>query len=216
MPFSHISVFDLDGTLIKGNSSFKFCFYLVKKGVMPRLALGVALWNYLWHKCGKRSLGTLHEKIFSKLLKGLTLDLLEQHIEPFICEVLSHSCYLPALERLRSAQHLGHFTLILSNAPSFLVKKIADYFQVDDWRCTEYDVDEHNRLSAIAFIMEGTDKAESIRDLAQKSNIQISNITAYSDSYLDLPLFQAVGEPIAVNPDKKLKKICKRCNWVTI
>ncbi len=213
---SKLAVFDLDGTLVRGNSSFKFCLYLVRKGIMPRRALAYAIWNYICHVYGKRSLVDLHERVFSRLLKGLKVDLLEGHVELFIKEVLSQSCYAPAVDRLHCAQHLGHYTLILSNAPSFLVRGVANYFHVDSWRSTEYAVDEENRLSKISFVMEGGDKARSVILAAREQGVGMSCVTAYSDSHLDLPLLQIAGEAVAVNPTRELRKVCKRCNWKII
>lgn len=208
-----MAVFDLDGTLIRGNSSFKFCFYLVEKGVLPRFALVHAFWNYICFHCGQRNLSELHKKIFEKLLKGLKLSILETHIEPFLQQFLSKSCYLPAVESLRNAQKLGLYTIILSNAPSFLVKAMARYFCVDAWHATEYGVDKENRLTHISFIMHGKDKAACVSAIANKMGIKLSEITAHSDSHLDLPLLEIAGVPIGVNPDRALRKVCKRLNW---
>ncbi|MES2345787.1 MAG: HAD family phosphatase [Chlamydiota bacterium] len=211
-----LAVFDLDGTLIRGNSSFNFCFYLIKKGVLPRCAVGYTFWNYLSFHCGKRSLLDLHKKIFDALLKGLKISCLEEHMQGFLEQFLLKSCYSPAVESLRAAQHLGFHTLISSNAPSFLVKAVAHYFGVDSWHATEYAVDEDKKLSHIVSVMQGKDKAVNACNLACILGINVADIIAYTDSYLDLPLLKIAGESIGVNPDRALRKACKQFNWKII
>ena len=208
-----MAVFDLDGTLVKGNSSFNFCLYLSNKGVLPRFAIFYALWSYFCFYFGKVSLVDLHKKVFNRLLKGLKLSILETHMELFLVQFLDKAVYLPAVESLRSAQRLGHYTLILSNAPSFLVKKIAAYFRVDAWRATEYAVDLEGKLSHISSILEGKDKAECVTCLARQWRIGLADVTAYTDSHLDLPLLETAGTAVGVNPNRILRKICKRSNW---
>lgn len=208
-----LSVFDLDGTLIRGNSSFRFCFYLIQKRVLPRSAMVYAAWNYLCHSYGNRSLVDLHKKVFDKLLKGIKVSSLEEHVEPFLQTLFAKFCYGPAIESLRCAQHLGHYTLILSNAPSFLVKSVAKYFKVDGWHATEYAVDNDNKLCHISSIMQGEDKAACVTALTEERGWDMAAVTAYSDSHLDLPLLKAAGVAVAVNPDSALRKVSKRLNW---
>ena len=208
-----LAVFDLDGTLLRGNSSFAFCRYLIKKRALSKFAGLYAVWNYCCHFYGNRTLAILHEKIFNRLLKGLPLSLLQSHIEPFLAEILPHYCYRPAFEALKRSQHLGDFTLILSNSPSFLVKPIASYFKVDEWSSSEYALDERKELSHIAFLMQGIDKAEYVTTIASKLSTSLACVKAYSDSIHDLPLLQAVGEPIAVKPDKYLYSISQKHSW---
>jgi HAD superfamily phosphoserine phosphatase-like hydrolase len=208
-----LAVFDLDGTLVRGSSSFSFCHYLVKKKVLPFSAKFYAGWNYLCHLYGKRSLLQLHHCIFERLLKGRFFSSLEEHVEPFLHEFLFKSWYIPALSRLQLAQHLGEYTLILSNSPSFLVKPIARILRVDAWQATEYAVDEERRLSHVASIMQGEEKAEYVLKVAREFGFEIAAISAHTDSLLDLPLLLAAGEPIGVNPDRGLRTLCKQNNW---
>lgn len=208
-----LAVFDLDGTLVRGNSSFSFCHYLVKKKVLPFSAKFYAAWNYLCHLYGKRSLIELHHCIFERLLKGRFFSSLEEHVEPFLKAFLFKNWYTPALSCLQLAQHLGDYTLILSNSPSFLVKPIARILRVDAWQATEYALDEEKKLSHVASIMQGEEKAEYALRVAEEFGLGVTSISAHTDSLLDLPLLLAAGEAVGVNPDRKLRALCKQNNW---
>jgi len=211
-----LSVFDLDYTLIAGNSSFKFCQYLSRRAVLPSFTPFYSFFYYLRHRFLNLSLSALHHKIFTCFLKGKSLELLESFVEPFIQEEISSLLYMPAIDHLRRAQHLGHFTLILSNSPEFLVKGIAEFLGVSGWHATRYAVDKDNMLSHVAAIMQGEDKAWQVKAIADKLNLDKSQITAYSDSHLDIPFLLSAGKAVAVNPNRKLLQISRKHNWPVI
>jgi phosphoserine phosphatase len=117
---------------------------------------------------------------------------------------------------LNEAKEKGYYTAILSSSPSFLVEKITAMLGVDTWDATVYQMDKLNRFSTIHHIMEGSQKAQSLFKLMEELQIVKENVTAYTDSYLDLPLLKAVGNPIGVNPDRRLKAHCLRHQWPII
>jgi HAD superfamily phosphoserine phosphatase-like hydrolase len=123
---------------------------------------------------------------------------------------------MPAVACLRLAQHLGHYTVILSNSPSFLVSAVAKFLGVNDWRATEYATDNQLRLTGISTVMQGEEKASFVKQLSKKFGIDRNDVTAYSDSILDLPFLLSAGKPIAVNPDKKLRRLSIEKNWNVI
>jgi HAD superfamily phosphoserine phosphatase-like hydrolase len=207
---SYLSVFDLDHTLIKGNTSFLFCFYLYKCGVFSFFSVVYSLYCYFLHRICGMSLEMLHQKIFKKLLQGRSFASFEKYILDFTQRILPSYFYIPALSRLRRAQHLGDYTVILSSSPSFLVKTIAQYLGVDEWRASEYSIAQDRKFFAIASLMQGEDKASYVQILSRALGIKKESITAYSDSYLDLPFLLSAGNAIAVNPDRKLRAFFTR------
>lgn len=210
-----ISAFDLDNTLINGNSSASFCRYLYAQGVIP---LSTVLYSLLYafrHRFLGMTLAELHQSVFNRLLRGKSLALLEKYVDQFVHQHVRRALYMPAFIRLKRAQQLGHYTMILSNAPSFLVERFATTFGVDAFRATEYDVDEQGRFNRIKKVLEGKDKAQHIKLMAKKLGNFLEGITAYSDSFHDLE-FLLAGKPIAVNPDKRLRAISVKNQWSII
>lgn len=212
-PPTAISFFDLDKTLLSINSSFYFCYYLFRKGVFSSSYLATSFLYYLRHKFFHLSVEDLHKAIFDKLLRGFSLETLENEMESFIEDKLKAMVYLPVFSQLKLAQQLGHYTVILSNSPTFIVSAMARFFSVDEWRGTEYAIDKDQKLCHIATLMLGEEKAKCMMQIAKKFNIANDSITAYSDSFEDLPFLLAAGKPIAVNPDKRLRQFAKKQNW---
>ncbi len=213
---SQLVVFDLDRTIVLDNCSFNFCRYLVARGILPSFCFFYSFLYYAQHLFFGLSLGGLHTKIFQRLLRGRSLKQLEQNVEPFLKEYLYSRANASVLAQLRLAHQLGHYTLILSNSPDFLVKKVAQILGVDEWRATKYAVDKESNLCHIDSIMQGEEKALCVNEVASRLSIAKEQITAYSDSILDLPLLLSAGKPVAVNPDRKLKRFSKLKNWLII
>ncbi len=211
-----LAVFDLDHTIVSDNCSMGFCRYLVLKKILPSSSLLYSFFYYIKHNFFGMSLSELHDRVFERLLLGKPLELIEENVDPFLQDYLFSKMYPPVLAKLRLAQHLGHHTLILSNSPNFLVEKIAQFLGVNEWQATEYAVDTERRLCRIASIMQGEEKASCLQKVASRLSINKDLITAYSDSILDLPLLLAAGTPIAVNPDRKLRRYSEENDWLII
>jgi hypothetical protein len=63
------------------------------------------------------------------------------------------------------------------------------------------------------FYAYGPFKAEAMRALAEEEGLDLEESSAYSDSYTDLPMLEAVGHPVAVNPDRVLAKVAREREW---
>jgi HAD superfamily hydrolase (TIGR01490 family) len=211
-----LAVFDLDKTLLASNSSYEFCKYLYHQRIISLTQLLYSLNYKVRHELFSLSLEDFHHKVFNKVLLGMPLDVLKKKVPGFLETFLFSSLYLPTLSALFAAQKRGGYTVILSNSPDFLVEPIAHFFQVDEWESTKYTVDKDKRLCKIAKLMEGRNKAAYLAELAGRFQISKENITAYSDSYHDLPFLLEAGCPVAVNPDRKLLKVARLRNWSVI
>jgi phosphoserine phosphatase len=158
-------------------------------------------------------LAELHEKVFEKFLKGTPSQLVQDEVANFLKEDFYRFLYFPTFNRLRRAQHQGHYTVILSNGPSFVVGPIAEYLCVNEWHSSNYSVDDQGNFSSVESILLGDDKAEQMGILSDRLQVSKAKVTAYSDSDLDLPFLKAAGNPVAVNPNSKLLKISKEHSW---
>ena len=59
----------------------------------------------------------------------------------------------------------------------------------------------------------GEGKAAATRELAASEGIDLASSTAYSDSHTDIPFLEVVGNPVAVNPDKELRRVAVERGW---
>jgi HAD superfamily hydrolase (TIGR01490 family) len=208
-----ISAFDLDHTLARSNTSYQFGSFLYNMRQFPFPTLINVLGSYCAHKSGFLSLQSLHSFIFKRLFLGRSKKNMRRFVDLFLQE-FSTTLWNPALlQRLKEAQQEGHFTIILSSSPDFIVQDIAEKLNVDRWYATPYHADEEQRFVRLGKILCGHEKALRLAYHMEELNVSQNSTYAYSDSHLDLPFLNVAGNPHAVNPDRKLKQICQQKQW---
>lgn len=198
-----IAAFDLDRTLLVGNSSLFFCRYLQKRGLLSRFDLFYCSIIYFFHFFCGLSLWTMQSRVFDRLFKGKSVAELSVHLAPFLKTLV---WYEPVLTRLKRLREEGYEICILSSSPRFLVEPIARMIDVTDVVATDYSVDSEGRLSAISLLIDGAKKKEALLTLGQEA-------IAFSDSHVDLPFLEAANQVVAVNPTRPLRRLAKQRNW---
>lgn len=208
-----LRAFDLDYTLLSVNSSFRFGAFLFKKGVFSSFTM-IQLVTFFWaHRLGFLSMQALHDKIFSRLFLGKSSALFTDYVENFLDEHFESFINPKVIALLRSAQDRNDHVVILSNGPDFLVSACAKRFGVVLFEGSRYSVDKKGNFDRISNLLLGNDKASYVRAMAENLNLCKNDLYAYSDSIHDLSFLEAAGVPIAVNPDAKLRQICKERQW---
>lgn len=205
-----IAVFDLDGTLLKNNSSFAFCIYLYKKGIFSFSDFCTVLVTYLSHKYCGFSLLWLHAKVFCRLFKDKDFDFFNNQFFTFLDENLNNIVYHPAIKKLEEEKATGSEIWVFSSSPAFIVKEIARRLGIENVYATEYVLDSQKKFRGIVKLIDGMAKALKLNEIENHESI------AYSDSILDLPLLEMAQSKVAVKPDRALKKIAKKSGWEII
>jgi phosphoserine phosphatase len=119
------------------------------------------------------------------------------------------------LDEVHAHQDAGRATFIVSAAGNGVVEQLASVLGMDGGIGTRYEVDEDGAFTGRfegPFVY-GPGKVEAMREFAAGHDIDLAESYAYSDSRSDLPMLEAVGHPVAVNPDPALAEIAKREGW---
>lgn len=207
--------FDLDHTLIKKNSSLLFGKFLYfNKKIRFRRILTLTVAYYLC-KMGFYTLNQLHHYSFDSFFKGkdyaeieeLCQNFLDQHFESL------KNIQITSLFDLFKRDYL---VIILSSSPDFLVRQFAEKLGAHSFCGTSYTYNDQNQFSGLNQIFEGIQKAEYVRKISSSYSIELKNLSAYSDSHLDIPFLESVGNPIAVNPTRLLRKYSILKSWKII
>ncbi len=212
----YVSAFDLDHTLISANASFHFGAYLFRKRAYSLTTLLSLFFSYARFKFFGMPTSNLHALSFDKLFKGRPSQQVTERAEAFADEYIDRLVYAPALSRLREAQRHQHHTAIFSNSPDFLVAAIARKLGVDRCWGSSYALTEDGRFAHIASILEGAEKAHLLNEWMTEMGLSPDKATVYTDSLRDLEFLQAAGTSVGVNPDRRLKALCRREGWEII
>ncbi|MBX3286647.1 MAG: haloacid dehalogenase-like hydrolase, partial [Actinobacteria bacterium] len=79
---------------------------------------------------------------------------------------------------------------------------------------TRARVDERGRYTGeLEFSSHGANKVVAMEHLARRHDLDLARCWAYSDSVTDLPMLEAVGHPVAVNPDRTLRRLAEERGW---
>jgi HAD superfamily hydrolase (TIGR01490 family) len=210
--------FDLDKTVIAKASMVAFGRPLYHAGMINRWLIIRAMWsNLIFEMLGadEERMRKFRESTLrvtagwdQALISAIVRDTLNEVIEPIV--------YDEALDLIREHQAAGRRVFIISASPEEIVAPLAQYLGVDEAIASRAELDEHGRYTGqVEFWSYGPYKAEAMRDAAARHGIDLQASYAYSDSMTDLPMLEAVGHPVVVNPDRELGKIARERGWET-
>ena len=211
-----ITIFDLDHTLAVGNVSFAFGKYLFRKRFFSRAKLVPLIAAYALQRVHFLSVQSLHAISFYFLFSQVSVAAIKKQACEFIENYLSGILRQEIVEEMRLAKERGDEIWLESSSPDFLVSLIAEKLQVDGYLATHYQEDLQGRYDKIGQVVDGQVKWQHLKELLETSGRTTDQVTAYSDSIVDLPLLEKVGVAIAVHPEKKLNKVACKKLWKII
>ncbi len=207
--------FDLDRTLISGSSTFVFGIAAWRAGLVQRRQFVRDAAGALTFRLAGASDETSHgvrDRILGAVagvrhddLVGLNTDIVPKLMERVRPE---------ARQLVDMHRHAGRATYIVSASPVELVNPLAGAMGMTAGIGTVSEIVDGmytGRLAGPFCYAEG--KVEAITELARWEGLDLRQCYAYSDSASDLPMLEAVGHPVAVNPDSKLERIARRRGW---
>jgi len=215
-PSTEAAFFDLDKTVIARASMIAFGKPFQRAGLLSRWVLVRALWGqlvYLWIGADEKKLTKTRDAAL-KLTRGWEQQKVRSIVRDTIDEVIEPIVFEEALELIRSHRAEGRLVAIVSAAPEEVVQPLAEHLGADLGIGTQAKVDDAGRYSGeLVRYAYGPQKADAVRDLAAARGIDLAASYAYSDSVTDLPMLEAVGHPVAVNPDRPLLRIAREREW---
>jgi HAD superfamily hydrolase (TIGR01490 family) len=208
--------FDLDKTIISRSSSLALSRPLYRAGMVSRSQLLRGAYGqlvYLLVGADEHKMEQLKEGLLS-LTKGWDRSEVEQLVREVLFDVIDPYVYQEALDLIALHRSEGRGIYIVSSSPEEIVRPLAQHFGVSGVIATRAAVDETDHYTGeLEFYAYGEQKAEAIREMAERSGVDLAGSYAYSDSMTDLPMLEAVGHPIAVNPDKELRREAEERGW---
>ena len=218
----NLAIFDLDNTLIAGDSDYLWGQFLVDK----KLVDGEVYERENQRFYDEYKAGTLDILEFLQFslapLSQHSIDELNTLHKEFM-QTRIDSIWLPKAEALLEKHRKNNdYLLIITATNHFVTAPIAQKLGVDDIIATMPEkIDNHytGKVSGIPCFQEG--KVTRLEQwLDQKNQEQrefnLQESFFYSDSFNDLPLLQKVSNPVAVDPDDKLRNYAQQQGWPVI
>jgi len=214
-PDRHIAAFDLENTLIKSNVVESYAWLATRHlddderarfvgrtlREAPRL---LAL--------DRRDRGDFLRYFYRRYEGASAARLREDAWEMFGQLILTKS-FPAGIRRVRQHRALGHRTLLITGALDFVIEPLRPLF--DDIVCARLGEDGAGRLTGELLAAPPTGEARALlmAGYAAAEGLRLDQSVAYADSASDLPMLEAVGHPVAVNPEAKLATIARKRGW---
>jgi HAD superfamily hydrolase (TIGR01490 family) len=208
--------FDLDKTLMQGSSAFQFGRAAYRAGLMGRRQLlADALANLQFRVRGATDADSLalRERIASSLQGKRVVDL--ERLGADVLAGILPRIYPQMLALAHEHQDHGRPAYIVTAASQELADILAHVMALDGALGSGLSevVDGVYTGRPVGLFVYRSGKAEAIRELAEREGFDLAACWAYSDSESDLPMLEAVGHPVAVNPDAALARIAREREW---
>jgi HAD superfamily hydrolase (TIGR01490 family) len=211
-----IAFFDFDETLIVGNSGSLWIRRELRSGHISRLqALRAASWM-VRYRLGFASMeDALRTAI--KSLEGTAEETLRQRTRAFYLEEVRGLYRGGAPEAVARHRARGEACVLLTASSLYLSELVRADLELDEVLCTRFQVrDGMHTGEPEGGLCFGVGKLRYAEEYAARRGVPLAACTFYTDSYTDLPVLERVGQPVVVNPDRRLRREARLRGWQVV
>jgi HAD superfamily phosphoserine phosphatase-like hydrolase len=215
-PARHVAAFDLENTLIASNVVESYSWLATRRldrGERLRYTL-----RTLKEAPGLLKLDRVDRgdflRHFYRRYEDAPLAQIETDAQHLLTELILTKGFPAGLRRVREHRERGHRTILITGALDFAVEGLRPLF--DEIVAAEMSVRPDGTLSGemLQVPPTGETRAQILHDYCAAEGLRIEEAVAYADSTSDLPLLEAVGFPVAVNPETRLAAIARKRGWL--
>ncbi len=212
-----LAIFDLDNTLLGGDSDYLWGRFLVEQGLVD------ADWHarenerfYQEYKAGTLDIFE-YQRFALGPVAGRTPEEVRQWHRRFMTEKIAPVMLPAARELLARHRRAGDYLLIITATSRVVTDPIAEAFEVDHMLATEAELAggryTGNMIDVPCF-QDG--KVKRLEQWLAVTGFNLAGASFYSDSHNDLPLLERVDRPVAVDPDDTLLDHARSKGWPVI
>jgi HAD superfamily hydrolase (TIGR01490 family) len=208
------AIFDVDGTLVGSNVVSYYAWLKMREIPAVARPLWIAAFlpkiPYYWalDKVSRAHFNHAFYKNYAGWKPTRARHLGQESFPGFTLSRI----YPEALACLREHKAAGHRVVLLSGALDFLLDPLKDL--ADDVLSASLAQEDGVYTGELAGApVAGEARARMLASYARKRGVDLHHSYAYADSISDLPMLEAVGNPVAVNPDRRLASAAKDRGW---
>jgi len=214
--FNYLAFYDLDRTILKGNSATTIVEEARNRGMMSPKQFRHAVFLSIIYKL---ELGNPTKMINRMLswLTGLEEVLMKQLCQEVFDNLLLDTMRPEILESMESHRKNGGALILLSSATSLICEPVSNHLQLDEVISTQLE-SEHGKLTGFTQgkLVYGKEKKVQMHSFCKKHQYEPADAFYYGDSHTDFHVMAAVGNPVAVAPDKRLLRIARARRWPVV
>ncbi|TRW42777.1 HAD family hydrolase [Georgenia yuyongxinii] len=207
--------FDLDKTVLSTASSVTLARPLLAAGLLTRADLlrsAAAQLGYVLVGADRRRSERVREQL-SLMVDGWEEPRFRKVVDGALSTFVQPRVYREAVDLIQRHHDDGADVVVVSASAEDVVRPIAAMLGADEVIASAMEVVDGHFTGRVARYVYGPAKADAIRALAAQRGYDLAACAAYSDSVTDLPMLEAVGHPVAVNPDRALRRTAVARGW---
>ncbi|MAT04385.1 MAG: HAD-IB family hydrolase [Acidimicrobiaceae bacterium] len=215
-PKRHVAAFDLENTLIASNVVESYSFLATRRLNTPeriRYVLRTLSEAPGLLRMDRRD-RTDFLRHFYRRYEDAPIEQIELDVQAMMHELILTKSFPEGMRRVRDHRAAGHRTVLITGALEFNVAPLKPLF--DEIIAAEMTTTADGRYTGEMKSVPptGETRAQLLSDYCDAEGFRLDECVAYADSSSDLPLFEAVGFPVAVNPETRLATIARKRGWL--
>ena len=212
---SSLHFFDVDHTITRGSTGRRFAEAAVRHGILKLRHLAMIPFNYAQYRLGGGGLAFFESEF--PIIQGVEKGRFEEIGREVFERKIRGAIRPEMLSLIASIKAMSGTVVLATSSIDFIVKPLADFVGADDMLASELEFEDERCTGRIAGkALFGEAKRDAVLAYARERGVAPADCAFYSDSIHDLPLLLEVGEPVAVAPDRRLRREAAARGWKTL
>jgi alcohol-forming fatty acyl-CoA reductase len=215
-PMTRAAFFDVDGTLLKSNIVHHYLYLATQDRSIGQR----------WHVTARLASLAPYYLLLDRISRDQFNQLFYQNYRDFLVsdcrewgqryfQAKMRSTIFPGgMEQIAQHQRQGLQIVLVTGSVDFVMTPLAEFLGADRLITTQLQVNGDRYTGELEGLpVANQEKARLMNAFADEHGIDLANSYAYGDSIADLPMLNAVGQAIAVNPDAALRQVALQAGW---
>jgi HAD superfamily hydrolase (TIGR01490 family) len=209
-----LAFYDFDGTLASCNVVTQYAFFArsLPRGAswkLARVVLQAPAWlaiDYFSREWFNAVFFREYREMQERWLRTVSPDMFERVVRPRL--------FSGARERVAADRAAGFRAVLVTGSIDAALGPVMEHFGFDDLIANRLEFRDGLATGRLLEpVIAGKRKVEAMRLLCERHGFPLAQAKAYSDSFSDLPMLEAVGDPVTVNPDRRLRRVARERGW---
>lgn len=218
-PNQRLAFYDFDGTLTSGNIVRRYAYFTLHQPSRSRavlkfskLLLSIPSWLAMEFRSRRR-----FNEVFFREYRGMREQVLKAQSRQLFDEEILPSIYPDTQVVLEEDRRQGFLPVLVSGELDIALDEVIRYLGFQSVICNRLLFREGVATGEVEYPLIAEDeKVRAMEKLCSEHGTEMKQCKAYSDSFSDLPMLEAVGVPVAVNPDRRLKRVARERGWTIL
>jgi len=218
-PNQRLAFYDFDGTLTSGNIVRRYAYFTLHQPSRSRaflkfskLLLSIPSWLAMEFRSRRR-----FNEVFFREYRGMREQVLRAQSRQLFDEKILPSIYPDTQVLLEEDRRQGFLPVLVSGELDVALDEVIRYLGFQSIICNRLVFRDGIATGEVeAPLIAEEEKVRAMEALCRQYGTEMKQCKAYSDSFSDLPMLEAVGTPAAVNPDRRLKRVAREHGWAIL